>query len=44
LRADALWLVPDVLRAAQVISVLLFVIFGALIFWKRLYVRAADHS
>lgn len=39
LRADALWLVPDVLRAAQVIGVILFVLFGALIFWKKLYVR-----
>lgn len=39
LRADALWLIPDVLRAAQVISVVLFVIFGAFIFWKKLYVR-----
>nr|BAL57393.1 beta-galactosamide-alpha-2,3-sialyltransferase [uncultured Acetothermia bacterium]BAL59775.1 beta-galactosamide-alpha-2,3-sialyltransferase [Candidatus Acetothermum autotrophicum] len=39
LRADALWLIPDVLRAAQVISVLLFLIFGGLILWKKLYVR-----
>lgn len=39
LRADALWLVPDVLRAAQVISVILFMLFGALIFWKKLYLR-----
>jgi len=41
LRADALWLVPDVLRAAQVISVILFVLFGVLILWKRLYQRKA---
>lgn len=39
LRADALWLIPDVLRAAQIISVILFVLFGALIFWKKLYGR-----
>lgn len=39
LRADALWLVQDSLRAAQIISVLLFVIFTGLIFWKKLYLR-----
>ncbi|MCX8104051.1 MAG: prolipoprotein diacylglyceryl transferase, partial [Candidatus Bipolaricaulota bacterium] len=39
LRVDALWLVPEVLRAAQVISVILFVIFGAFILVKRLYTR-----
>ncbi|MCS6902803.1 MAG: prolipoprotein diacylglyceryl transferase [Candidatus Bipolaricaulota bacterium] len=39
LRADALWLIPDTLRAAQVISVLFIVIFGVLIFGKKLYTR-----
>jgi prolipoprotein diacylglyceryltransferase len=39
LRADALWLIPDVLRAAQVISVVLVLVFGGLIVGKRLYVR-----
>jgi phosphatidylglycerol:prolipoprotein diacylglycerol transferase len=41
LRADALWLIPDVLRAAQVISVILFLVFGAFILVKKLYVRKA---
>lgn len=46
LRADALWLIPDVLRAAQVISVILFILFGGLILWKKLYQRkaVASHS
>ncbi len=39
LRADALWVLPDTLRAAQVISVLFIVVFGVLIFWKKLYMR-----
>lgn len=39
LRADALWLIPETLRAAQVLSVLLIIVFGVLIFWKKLYMR-----
>ncbi|MCL6643068.1 MAG: prolipoprotein diacylglyceryl transferase, partial [Candidatus Bipolaricaulota bacterium] len=44
LRADALWLIPDVLRAAQVISVVLVLIFGGLIVGKRLWKPSAAPS